>query len=235
MSTVTYVSRASAYARSNGASSINISFPATPTVGNRAVVVAHQWSSGTKGINVPTDNQGGSNTYAEHIEASDGGNQRTAISSAEIVAASGTFTVTQTFASSSWCAVMLLEYSGVDHSSPTVGTAQGSGTGTSVATSTSVTPVSADDMILGAMSHEGTNQTMTPTNGGSTRVEIESGTGGQPSSISEEQSTGAQTVTFTLSTSQSWIVAAAVLRAVAASADPFKLPELSLPAVMARY
>ena len=209
---VAHVQNPATYARSTGATSVNLSFGTTPTVGNRALVVAHQWSSGTKGISVPTDNQG--NTYTEHVETSDAGDQRASHASAQISTASGTFTVTQGFASTSWCAVMILEKSGIDHSSPVV-TTNGSNGSSTTASSGSVTPNSADDLCIASVSHEGTAATITVVAGSNftQRVEIEDFSSGQPSNIAERQATGAQQCQWTLSSTAGWIASICVYKA----------------------
>jgi hypothetical protein len=198
---ITYAQGKSATAASG--SSIAIAYPGAQTAGNLNVI-AVMWGDTTSTVSSVTDSNG--NTYALAVGPTKATGLTSAIYYAKKIASGGN-TVTVKFSkSAAFPNVNVLEYSGLDTSSPLDVSAAATGTGTT-ANSGSATTTSASELIVGAG-----NPTSAFTAAGSGfSNRIINAFGG----ISEDRivsSTGSYNATATL-TSGTWVMQMAAFRA----------------------
>jgi len=188
----------------SAASSVPVSYFAAQTAKNLNIVVAG-WNDSTSSVSSVRDSRG--NTYVQAGSTITGSGLRQAIYYAKNIAA-GSNTVTVTFnQTAAFADVRVLEYSGLDTSSPLDVTAGAAGTGTN-ASSGSATTTSANELIFGA----GTTLTSftTPGTGFTTRMFTLDGDIVEDETVS---STGSYSASSALWTSNAWIMQMATFRA----------------------
>ncbi len=179
----------------------NLSFDATPTVGNLILVAVSSWQ-GDLGTGAVTDNQG--NTYTRRPKQEFATDADVAIFSAIASTASGTFTITvnPTGASCDFT-FSIAEFSGVN-ADPFDGQTSGTGTGTSVS-SGSLLPSVNNCLWVGAMTHGTTDTSIQETNG-TLIYENQGGSSNMPLSfVYKVQTTAAsEAATWTIGASATW-------------------------------
>src|SRR5262245_3614551 len=201
VSTPTFVQQNSATPQASQ-SAVQVSFPGAQTAGNLNVVVVG-WNDTTATVASVTDSKG--NAYARAVGpiTLSGALSQSIYYAKNIAAASAnTNAVNVAFSpAAAYPDVRILEYSGLDASSPVDVTAQASGTGT-VANSGSATTTNANDLLFAAETTTGT--TTGPGSGFTSRV-ITSPDG----DIAEDKivtSTGNYSASATLSGAAGWVM-----------------------------
>lgn len=200
----------SAGVQSTSASSIAPSLTGV-TAGNSLIYAAAHWNS-----NFQTDNIIVPASYTEDIETarnSDGADG--ALGSRHNVA-SGTHAPSITFAASSWVRAVLIEVSGIQARETQN---SNSATGTTNATSGSVTPGASTSIMYAFITHAQSPATFTPTGSWVQRFENEDTDAGQPINVIELTGvTGSQTGTWTLSSIRPYVAGIVSYPAAAAAA-----------------
>jgi hypothetical protein len=184
-----------------GSDSANLSFDATPSVGNLIAVAVASYN-GDLGTSAVTDNQG--NTYSLRKKQDLGGGSYVGIYRAIVGTASGTFTITvNPDGSSADFTVAIAEFSG-NASSPDDLTNGDSQSGTSVS-SLAITPTENNSLWVGAMTHGTSDTSITETNG-TLIYENQGGSSNMPLSfVYEVQTTAAsEAATWTIGASATW-------------------------------
>ncbi len=184
-----------------GSDSANLSFDATPSVGNLIAVAVASYN-GDLGTSAVTDNQG--NTYSLRKKQDLGGGSYVGIYRAIVGTASGTFTITvNPDGSSADFTFAIAEFSG-NASSPDDLTNGDTQSGTSV-NSLSITPTENNSLWIGVMTHGTTDTSITETNG-TLIYENQGGSSNMPLSfVYEIQTTAAsEAATWTIGASATW-------------------------------
>lgn len=192
----------------NGSASTTLSFDSLPTVGNLIVVIAATYL-GNLGSSAVTDNQGHTYTQRGLIEANSGADNGDLSQYHTVVAtSSGTFTITLNPDGSSaditWLIMEIEGRSSIPYD--TAVTAQ-AGADSASASTGNITPNENNCLLVAAVSHTSTNQTITETLSGCTLIdEIEGGTSFMPLSVIVKLQTTAtaEAATWTIGASVEW-------------------------------
>ena len=191
--------------------SVSVAYSNAQTAGNLNIV-AVGWGDTISAISSVTDSKG--NTYTRAVGPTSNTGLQQAIYYAKNIA-SGSNTVTVKFnQAAAYPDVRIVEYSGLDPTSPLDVTAAGTGNGTS-ASSGSATTTSANELIFGAGSTTGTAFTA-PGSGFTTRIVNIYGNLAEDKMVS---STGSNAATATNSGGY-WIMQMATFKASASSSAP---------------
>lgn len=163
-----------------GVNSQALSFTTTPTVGN-LILVALSTYAGNIGTSAITDNQG--NTYTRRSLAEpEGQDTDVAIFTAIASTSSGTFTVTANpDGTSADLTMVIMDFSGCD-ADPFDQQSSGTGNGTAVSTG-NATPSVDGALMVAAMTHAGTDRTITEEAGWTLIYENEGGSSNMPISV----------------------------------------------------
>lgn len=186
-------------ATGGGNTTVTTTFGSTPTVGN-LVVVGCAATTGSNVINTPTDNQGGGNTYTQAVTIAN--NPRVSIYYSIVAVASGTFSITCTTTMGSFITNIILEYSGVNSSTPLDQTATGTSNATS-ATSGTINTTKANEVIVGVYSNRASGTlSFTPDTGFATRASVTNGTANEAGAVEDDivSATVSRTVSMTANT-----------------------------------
>lgn len=209
--------------------SLALSFVSTPAVGSLITVCASMYGviNADLATNSVTDNQGNSYTCQNLlVDFNDGCG--VAVYSAIASTSSGTFTVTVTPTGSGDLAMGIMSLTG-NHATPA--DQNGSGTGTSTAPSSGdETPTEDNELLVAAMSHSGSDRTLTEEAGWSLVYENEGGTANIPISVVYKIQAGAaaEDADWTIGTgSVSWGAVIATYKAAAGGSQS--------PALKANY
>jgi hypothetical protein len=181
-----------------GADTLALSFDATPTVNNLIVVGV----SAFNGVTTCTvsDNQG--NTWAQAAERLSGDSStRASLHYAVAATSSGTFTVTTNpSGASSDITIVIAEFSGMATSSVLGNVNNNGGTSTTPSSGSATTTV-ASELVVGVVSHTGTDRTITEDGGWTLIREDEGGSSHMPiSMIYQEPAAGSYNAGWTIGT-----------------------------------
>jgi hypothetical protein len=204
-----------------GADSYSLSFDSTPTAGNLIVCGVGAYNGVT--TCTASDNQG--NTWAQAVQRLSGGTgERSSLHYAVATTSSGTFTVTvNPSGASSDITIVIAEFSGNASSSVLGNTNNGGGTSTSPS-SGSVSTTESGELVVGNVSHAGSDRTITEGGGWTLIREDEGGSAHMPISMIYQivPSASSVTATWTLGTGAvEWMAVAAAFKPSAAAATSF--------------
>jgi len=208
-----------------GVASTTLAYTSNLTAGNLCWLAHVQFQSGGNTIATPTAT---SHTFTQDGAAQAIGTQTRQQSFYEQNTASGACTVT--FAPSSGTADLSLvvsEFGGMVTTGALDQFASGSGNSTSASSGTTGTRAQADEVLMGCMTHDGTNRTLTEGGGFSLLQEHEGGSADMPIGTSYliASSAGTDAATWTIGTgSVNWLARVATFKATAAAAQD--TPEL---------
>lgn len=205
----------------NTTTSSNVSFGTTPAAGSMVTVGIGAWRTDTLPAITVSDNQG--NTYSLVTSQVTGGNQAGAyLYRAYNVTASGTFTVTVAPASATDITVSIASWTDVyTAGSPNDGSTQAIATSTS-ADSGSITTTDAGDIVIGVLSHAGSNATLTEGGTYTLLYENEGGSTNAPISVIYKLpgSTGSYNATWTIANTVTWLALIAAFKPAATTGQP---------------
>ena len=200
---------------SSAATSVPVAYTLPQAAGDLNIVVVG-WNDTTTPIQSVTDSAG--NAYTLALNVTKGTNLSQAIYYAKNIRANTNNTVTVTFtASAAFPDVRVLEYSGIDVSSPLDGAAAASGTGL-VADSGALSTTHAFDLILGAAT---VSSNVSAPGAGFTTVEVTPFDDNAQHQI--VNATGSYHASASLSPSGNWVMQAVAFKASATTAPSFTL------------
>lgn len=201
----------------SGVNTTTLAFTSPLTAGNLLCVSHAHWNPNLVAISTPTDTLG--NLYAPMTAEQGTGAQRLRSFYVEDCAA-GACTVTFDMAGATTgdLTVVIAEYSGVPISSSLDQTQVGTGTGTAVSSGSTATTSQADELVWGAMAHDGSNMALTETGSATLVQENEGGSADMPIATSERivAAAAAYAATWTIGTSATWWAHVATFKAGAA-------------------
>jgi hypothetical protein len=201
-----------------GANTFSLSFDATPTA-NNLILCAVSAYNGVTTCTV-SDNQG--NTWAQARQQLSGGTgERSSLHYAVATTASGTFTVTaDPSGASSDITIVIAEFSSMATSSVLGNVNSGTGTSTAPSSGAASTTV-ANELVVGVLSHAGSDRTLTEAGGWTLIQEDEGGSAHMPISMIYQQpaGTGSYTASWTIGTgSVEWMAVVSCFKPAAGAA-----------------
>jgi hypothetical protein len=202
-----------------GADTFALSFDSTPTV-NNLILCAVSAYNGVTTCTV-SDNQG--NTWAQSAERLSGGTgERSSLHYAVAATSSGTFTITvNPSGASSDITIVIAEFSGMATSSVLGNVNNNGGTSTTPSSGSATTTV-ASELVVGALSHTGSDRTITEDGGWTLIQEDEGGSSHMPiSMIYQEPAAGTYNAGWTLGTGAvEWMAVISCFKPAASTGQP---------------
>lgn len=185
---------------------------ASATTGTNLIFVVTSDDSGlTTSVTAVTDNK--SNTYTKILHVA-GTSSMSVWYAKNIAGGSGhTVSVTWNEANTGRCAVAAQELSGLDTTAPLDKSTSATGTSTAPSSGASAATVQADELVCGALSYGGTVTTTTLGSGYTNLGKVDVANTGVAAESKVVAATGAQTATFTLAASRTWLAAVVTFKA----------------------